>query len=151
MKYGGTLIVVKDIVNSRKFYETVLEQKVVMDLGDYVSLENGLGLQANYENAVGKSLNIKRQSNNFQLYFEVENIRDWEEKLKGVKDIEFLHFIKEYPWGQRTIRIYDLDKNIIEIAEKMESVALRFLKDGLTIEETAQRTMYPIEFIEKLK
>lgn len=151
MKYGGTLIIVKDIVKSRNFYENIMEQKVLMDLGEHISLENGLGLQSNYEAIVGKPLNIKEQANNFQLYFEVDNIENWEDKLKKVEDIEFIHDLKEYPWGQRAIRIYDYDKYILEISESMESVAIRYLKQGLSVEETAKRTMFPVEFIEKLQ
>lgn len=151
MKYGGTLIIVKDIVKARNFYENIMEQKVLMDLGEHISLENGLGLQSNYEAIVGKPLNIKKQSNNFQLYFEVDNIEKWEDKLKKVEDIEFIHDLKEYPWGQRAIRIYDYDKYILEISESMESVAIRYLKQGLSVEETAKRTMFPVEFVEKLQ
>ena len=49
MKYGGTLLIVDDMEKSKYFYETILEQKVLMDLGEHVSLDNGLSLQANYE------------------------------------------------------------------------------------------------------
>ncbi len=39
MKYGGTLLIVDDMEKSKYFYETILEQKVLMDLGEHVSLE----------------------------------------------------------------------------------------------------------------
>lgn len=150
MKYGGTLIVVDDIARSRNFYETIMEQKVLMDLGDHISLENGLSLQANYEALVGKSLDRKAEANNFQLYFEVENIEDWEKRLDAIEGIDFLHHLKEYPWGQRTMRFYDFDKYIIEVSESMECVIKRYLKQGLSIEEISKRTMYPADFIETL-
>ena len=67
MKYGGTLLIVDDMEKSKYFYETILEQKVLMDLGEHVSLDNGLSLQANYEAMIGKSLNRKTAANNFQL------------------------------------------------------------------------------------
>jgi len=31
-----------------------------------------------------------------------------------------------------------------------ESVARRFLKQGLSVEETAQRTMFPVEFVKSI-
>ncbi|TQW99981.1 glyoxalase/bleomycin resistance/dioxygenase family protein, partial [Clostridioides difficile] len=92
-------------------------------------------------------LPIYQQSNNFQLYFEVNDIKQWESKINRIGNIEFLHYIKEYPWGQRTFRFYDFDKNIIEISESMESVIKRLLKQGLALEEISKRTMYPVEFI----
>ena len=38
----------------------------------------------------------------------------------------------------------------IEVAESMENVAKRFLSKGLNVEETAQRTMFSIEFVKQL-
>lgn len=148
MKYGGTLIVVNDIVKSKEFYENIMEQKVLMDLGAHVSLENGLSLQADYESIVGRTLDIKKEANNFQLYFEVENIEKWEKKLDQTEGIEFLHHLKEYPWGQRSMRFYDFDRYIIEISESMECVIKRYLEQGLSAEQVSLHTMYPKEYIE---
>lgn len=150
MKYGGTLIAVSDMAKARDFYERVMEQKVLMDLGDHVSLENGLSLQANYVAIVGEKLAPKSRPDNFQLYFEVEHIEDWEKKLEKIDGLEFLHHLKEYPWGQRNIRFYDFDNYIIEVAESMDSVIRRYLSQGLSAEETSKRTMFPVEYIKSL-
>lgn len=150
MKYGGTLIAVSDMAKAKDFYEHVMEQKVLMDLGDHVSLENGLSLQANYGAVVGKELEPKPRPNNFQLYFEVEQIEEWEKKLEKTDGVEFLHHLKEYPWGQQTIRFYDFDSYIIEVAENMDSVIRRYLSQGLSAEETSKRTMFPVEYIKSL-
>lgn len=150
MKYCGTLISVSDMEKSKSFYEKVMEQKVMMDLGVHVSFENGLSLQSNYEELVGVKLETHAKPDNFQLYFEVEDLDYWETKLKSTEGIEFIHESKEYPWGQRTIRLYDYDKYIIEVSESMESVAKRYLAQGLTVEETAERTMFPVEFVKQL-
>ena len=40
MKYCGTLISVSDMTRARNFYEQVMEQKVMLDLGVHVSFEN---------------------------------------------------------------------------------------------------------------
>jgi polyhydroxyalkanoate synthesis regulator protein len=45
------------------------------------------------------------------------------------------------------MRFYDYDKYIVEVSESMESVAKRFLAQGITVEETAARTMLPVEFL----
>lgn len=150
MKYGGTLIAVADMEKSKTFYEKVMEQKVIMDLGVHVSFENGLSLQSNYEELVGEKLEMCEKPNNFQLYFEVEDLDFWESKLKSVEGIQFIHASKEYPWGQRVMRVYDYDKYIVEVSESMVSVAKRFLAQGLTVEETAERTMFPVDFVKQL-
>jgi len=150
MRYSGTLISVKDIKKAKYFYETVMEQKVLMDLGAHVAFEGGVSLQSNYSELVGQDLIMHSKPNNFQLYFEVENLDYWQNKIESLKDIEFLHKVKEYPWGQRVMRFYDYDNYIIEAAESMESVARRFLSQGLSIEETSQKTMFPVEYIKGL-
>jgi catechol 2,3-dioxygenase-like lactoylglutathione lyase family enzyme len=150
MKYSGTLLTVADITKAKYFYEVVMEQQVLMDLGVHVAFAGGVSLQSNYEELVGVELEVKTQANNFQLYFEVEDLDYWEAKLQATEGIEFIHASKEYPWGQRVMRFYDYDKYIIEVAESMESVAKRFLAQGLSIEETAERTMYPVEFVQSL-
>lgn len=149
MKYGGTLISVSDMEKSKNFYEKVMQQKIIMDLGVHVSFEDGLSLQFNYEELVGEKLDMHPKPNNFQLYFEVENIDEWETKLKATEGIEFIHQSKEYPWGQRVMRFYDYDKYIVEVSESMESVARRFLKQGLSVEQVAERTTFPVEFVKQ--
>ncbi|WP_394918620.1 VOC family protein [uncultured Robinsoniella sp.] len=147
MKYGGTLIAVKDMEKARYFYETVMEQKVTMDLGAHVSFEGGLSLQSNYGELVGTELVPLCKENNFQLYFETDDLEKWYDKIKLLPEIEFLHGIKEYPWGQRVMRFYDYEQHIIEAAESMESVVKRYLTLGLPVAQIAEKTMLPEAFI----
>ncbi len=149
MKYCGTLISVLDMEKSKNFYEKVMQQKIMLDLGVHVSFENGLSLQSNYEELVGEKLDMQVKPDNFQLYFEVTDLDEWEAKLKSTDGIVFIHHSKEYPWGQRVMRFYDHDKYIVEVSESMESVARRYLKQGLSVEETAKRTMFPVEFVKQ--
>ena len=73
MKYQGCLLAVKDISAAKNFYETVLHQTAVMDIGEHVAFE-GFSLQQGYAEIVGiASDSLKEQSHNFQLYFEVED------------------------------------------------------------------------------
>ncbi len=149
MKYSGTLIAVNDMETSRKFYMEVLQQKIIFDIGEHVSFEGNLSLQKNYDEIVGFSKDeIVRGSKNFELYFEEEDLDDFLNKKIYPSDIELLHDVKEYEWGQRVIRFYDPDRHIIEVAESMVTVVKRFLKQGLSIEETAKRTMFSIEFVQ---
>lgn len=150
MQYQGTLISVTNMEKAKHFYEVIMEQKVLMDLGVHVSFERGLSLQSNYEELVGVALPAKACPNNFQLYFEVEDLDYWQDRIMNTEGIEFIHQAKEYPWGQRVMRFYDYDQYIVEVAESMASVAKRFLALGLSVEETAERTMFPVEFVKSL-
>jgi catechol 2,3-dioxygenase-like lactoylglutathione lyase family enzyme len=148
MKFFGTLIAVKDIQKSRKFYEDLFGLKVEFDFGVNVSFDCGLFLHEGYSDLIGvPEIKTTYKANNFELYFEEENIDDFILKLEKYDGVEYIHPLKEYSWGQRVVRIYDLDKHIIEIGESMAIVAKNFLKKGLSVEEIAKKLQYPIEFI----
>lgn len=149
MKYQGCLLAVKDIAASKHFYEKVLHQNAVMDIGVHVTFE-GFSLQQGYAELVGVAVDsMKEQSHNFQVYFEVEDLDTVYAEMKGISNLQWVHEIKEYPWGQRDLRVYDPDKHIVEIAEDMNTVIKRFFSQGMSAEEVATRTMFPLEVVKQ--
>jgi catechol 2,3-dioxygenase-like lactoylglutathione lyase family enzyme len=148
MKYVGTMICVKDVKASRKFYKNLFGLKVKFDFCENISFDCGLSIQEDFAKLTGIAENeIKYKTNNFELYFEVDDLDNFMLKLSEYKDITFVHNIKEYDWGQRVIRFYDLDDHIIEVGESMDSVIKLFLKNGLSIEETAKISQHPVEYV----
>ena len=149
MKYQGCLLAVKDISASKHFYENVLHQNAVMDIGVHVTLE-GFSLQQGYAELVGIAVDsVKDQSHNYQVYFEVEDLDKVYAQMKSIPSLQWVHEIKEYPWGQRDIRVYDPDKHIVEIAEDMTTVIKRFFNQGMSPEEVSIRTMFPIDIVKQ--
>lgn len=149
MKYQGCLLAVNNIDVSKQFYEKVLHQKIIMDIDTHVTFE-GFSLQEGYSELIGISANSSKEpSHNFQLYFEVEDLDIIYAEMKNISDLRWVHEIKEYPWGQRDIRVYDPDNHIVEIAEAMETVIKRFFSDGMSVEEIAKRTLYPLEIVKQ--
>jgi hypothetical protein len=117
MKYICPLIVVKDINRSRFLYENILKQKVKADNGENVVFEGEFAIhQKKHFQSLINGYPVKIHSNNFELYFEEENLKEIEKILKE-HNFEFIHSIKEQPWKQKVLRFYDYDKNIIEIGE----------------------------------
>lgn len=148
MKFMCSLISVNDITASRHFYEDLFGLKVEFDFGANIGFSCGLALQQNFAGLVGVSPNtVKYKTHNFELYFEDENFDEFVERLKTYSGIVYLHDVQEFDWGQRGIRFYDLDHHIIEVAETMCNVVKRFINQGLSIEETAERTFHPIDFV----
>ncbi len=150
MKFMCPLIVVNDIAVSREFYEKVLNQKVVLDFGANITFAGDFALQSksSWVDFIDKTENdIKQKSNNFELYFEEEDMNSFIERIKSYEELKYVHGVKEYSWGQRVIRFYDPDMHVIEVGESMTSVIKRFLNQGLSVEDTAKRTQYPIEFV----
>ena len=150
MEYIGSLISVKDIKASKAFYEELFGLKVKFDFGENIAFDCGLFLQEDFSEYLGIPENeIKYKTNNFEIYFEEKNFDDFIKKLEKYENIEYIHKTKEFSWGQRSIRFYDLDKHIIEIGESMVTVINRFLKQGLSIEETAKKSQHSIEYIKE--
>ena len=147
IKYQGCLLSVKDMEASKRFYQEVLGQKIIMDIGAHVSFE-GFSLQQGYAELVGIPVeSVMTKSHNFQLYFEVENLDEMFDNVEGMEELQWVHEIAGDRWGQREIRIYDPDMHSVEIAESMESVIKRFLSQGMSVDEISKRTMYPIDFL----
>jgi catechol 2,3-dioxygenase-like lactoylglutathione lyase family enzyme len=151
MKFKLPVIVVKDMEQSRKFYEELLDLKVVLDFGANITFDGGLSLQTRdvWRGFIGSEDTIICRPNNFELYFEEKHFDQFIRKLKSYKDtaIELVHEAKEYPWGQRVIRFYDPDKHIIEVGESMATVIRRFHEQGMSVEEIVERSQHPAEFV----
>lgn len=138
---------------SRTFYEKVLNQKVGCDLGQNVFFEGGFAihLKSHYADLINvDESDIASRSNNAELYFEENDLDAFLERLKGMVSVNYVHELREQPWGQRVVRLYDPDMHIVEVGEPMESVAKRLLKGGLSVEETARRTLMPEEFVRQM-
>ena len=60
---------------------------------------------------------------------------------------ELVHPLTEYPWGQRVVHFYDPDRHIVEVEESMDTVVRRFLAQGMSVEQTAEITQHPVEFV----
>lgn len=151
MHLKNILIVVEDIEISKKFYKELFGLEVVADFGENVVLTEGLALQQRklWETFIDKK--VIRGGNDAELYFEENHIDAFLERLdNSTFDIEYLNRCKEHDWGQRIIRLYDPDRHVIEVGEEMEYVARRFLKQGMTAEQTAKKTQLPLSQVEAL-
>jgi len=160
------MLAVSDMQKSRHFYEKVMEQEVESVSGDvHTNYKSGFTLQCEYDALVGgredfaphptgARLEMKAKSNNFQIYFEIEDLNYWRKKLKAVEDLEIIHDFVEYNWGQRVMRFYDPDGHIIELREAMEVVIRRHITEeyeqGRTVEELADHFAESVENIRRI-
>ena len=120
MKLKNVLIVVKDIEKSRKFYHDLFDIDLVLDNDGNMILTEGLVLQ---DEKIWRSFldrDIVPKSNSCELYFEEQDIESFVEKLEKLyPDIEYVNRLMTHSWGQRVIRFYDLDGNLIEVGTPM--------------------------------
>ena len=116
MRLKNFLIVVKDIERSRQFYHDLFGLQKVVDLGGNMILTDGLVLQEEqyWKDFLGKD--IIRENNACELYFEEPDIEGFIEKLEGYyPDVKYVNRLMTHSWGQKVIRFYDLDGNLIEV------------------------------------
>ena len=152
MKYQGVCIAVKDVKAAQKFYEDLFDLEVFQDYGINISFSCGISLQQEFDMVIGiPKETIVYKPHNLELYFEEDDFDGFVEKLNSYKGIKFLSDgAKEAPWGQRSIRFYDLDGHIIEVGENMKAVIKRFQDSGMTLDEVSKRMQVSVSDLEKL-
>ena len=120
MKLKNVLIVVKDIEKSRQFYHDLFGIDLVLDNDGNMILTEGLVLQ---DEKIWRSFldrDIVPKSNSCELYFEEQDIESFIEKLERLyPTIEYVNHLMTHSWGQRVVRFYDLDGNLIEVGTPM--------------------------------
>lgn len=120
MKLKNILIVVNDIEKSKKFYKELFGLETVLDQDGNVILTEGLVLQdaAIWKKFIGKE--IVSPNNAAELYFEEANLQGFIEKLERYGEpIQYVNRLTEHSWGQKVVRFYDPDGNLIEVGAPM--------------------------------
>lgn len=121
MKLKNILIVVEDIEKSKQFYHDLFGLDMVLDNDGNMVLTEGLALQDKkiWNGFIGKDIISK--NNSCELYFEEKNIEEFIEKLERLyPSIEYVNKLMKHTWGQKVIRFYDLDGNLIEVGTPMK-------------------------------
>ncbi|WP_418616684.1 VOC family protein [[Ruminococcus] torques] len=116
MKLKNILLVVKDIEKSKQFYHDLFGLDMILDNDGNIILTEGLVLQDEkiWRDFLKKEISPK--SNSCELYFEEKNIEKFIEKLEKLyPSIQYVNRLMTHSWGQKVIRFYDLDGNLIEV------------------------------------
>lgn len=150
MKYMGTLIAVKNLEKSKKFYRDVLGLKITTEQGPNITFNGCIVLHAmeDWVKAINSDY-VMFDNRASEMYFETERFDDILMRLDTF-GIEYVHKPMMHHWGQRIVRFYDPDRHIIEVGEAIETVILRFAKAGLTVEEIAAKMKMQPDFIRKV-
>ena len=120
MKLRNILLAVKDIEKSRQFYHKLFGLQTVLNSEGNMILTEGLVLQDEkiWREALGKE--IIPENNYCELYFEEPEIEAFICKLETqYPSIQYVNRLTEYSWGQKMVRFYDLDGNLIEVRTPM--------------------------------
>ena len=120
MKLKNVLIVVSDIERSRKYYHDLFGLEMILDNDGNMILTEGLVLQdaAIWKNFLGKD--IIPRNNVSELYFEEKDIDGFIRKLQELyPETVYVNPLMTHSWGQKVVRFYDPDGNLIEVGTPM--------------------------------
>ena len=120
IKLKNVLIVTKDIEKARQFYHDLFGLEVLLDQDGNMILTEGLVLQDEkiWKAFLGRE--IIPQSNACELYFEEVDIDGFVKKLATLyPEVVYVNPLMKHSWGQRVVRFYDLDGNLIEVGTPM--------------------------------
>ena len=116
MKLKNVLIVVKDIERSRQFYQDLFGLEMIRDNDGNMVLTEGLVLQEEkyWKAFLGKE--IVWENNSSELYFEERDIEGFVKRLESYyPEVKYVNKLMTHSWGQKVIRFYDPDGNLIEV------------------------------------
>jgi len=122
MKLKNVLIVTNDIERSRKFYHDLFGLDVILDNDGNVIMTEGLVLQdaSIWKNFLNRD--VIPENNSSELYFEEEDIEGFVKKLERLyPDTRYVNRLMTHSWGQKVVRFYDPDGNLIEVGTPMRS------------------------------
>lgn len=120
MKLKNILIVVDDIEKSRKFYQDLFGLNKILDNDGNMILTEGLVLQ---DRKIWKGFldrDILPENNSCELYFEEKDIEAFVDKLERCyPSVKYVNRLMTHSWGQKVVRFYDPDGNLIEVGTPM--------------------------------
>lgn len=121
MKLKNILIVTKNMEQAIRFYHDLFGLEVILDNDGNVIMTEGLVLQ---DAAIWKSFlnrEIVPENNSCELYFEESDIEGFVKKLEMLyPDIRYVNRLMTHSWGQKVVRFYDPDGNLIEVGTPMK-------------------------------
>ena len=120
MKLKNVLIVVRDIERSRKFYHDLFGLDLIVDNDGNMILTEGLVLQdeSYWKQFLGRE--VVPRNNAAELYFEERDIEGFVRRLEEYyPEVQYVNRLMTHSWGQKVIRFYDPDGNLIEVGTPM--------------------------------
>lgn len=114
--YKGTLIVVRDCRRALRFYNDMFGLELVQDNDGNMELTEHIYLQESRYWTEFTQKSIIAKSNQSELYFEAPEIEKFIARLEELyPETEYVNRLMTHSWGQKTVRFYDPDGNLIEV------------------------------------
>lgn len=116
MRLKNVLITVSDMDRAIKFYREIFGLQVILDQDGNVIMSEGLVLQ---DAVIWKRFldrELVQKNNTSELYFEEPDMEGFIKRLEESEfEIEYVNRLMMHSWGQKVVRFYDPDGNLIEV------------------------------------
>jgi len=122
MKLKNILITVKNIEKSRQFYHDLFGLELILDNDGNMILTEGLVLQDEkiWREFLGRD--VIPENNSCELYFEESDLEGFVEKLERLyPEVRYVNRLMVHSWGQKVVRFYDPDGNLIEVGTPVQT------------------------------
>ncbi|WFN34116.1 VOC family protein [Methanogenium sp. S4BF] len=153
--YHSTVLFVRDVAASKKFYTEVMGEEIELDLGKNIGFKSGIGI---WDGSYGRNVifgdagagdddfSSKRM---LELYYETDDMDRTSELLKAA-GVVFVHDVVAQPWCQLTVRFLDPDGHMIEVGERMDVCVKRLAASGMSGEKIAESTTMPADIVKHM-
>ena len=149
MRYTSAVLITENFDELKRFYTHVMRLPVSFDFGRCLLFEGGLSIwrledtdpASRYGAYAGKNEGL-------ELCFETEEF-DTDTAQIQASGVRLMHSVSEESWGQRTMRFFDPDGNLIELGESIPAFCKRLFAQGLKPMAVAEKTGVPPELVEK--
>ena len=152
LKFQSSVLITTNFERLKDFYVNVLGQSVELDFGACISLKCGISIwQLSENHKITQHLGRQYHSDgnkNLELYFEADEFETTIQSIKKHKPT-LLHNVTEETWGQKTMRFYDPDNNLIEVGETIPCFIKRMYSEGMNVDEIVEKTSVPKNLVEE--
>lgn len=148
--HSSVILVCGDFNVMKDFYLKVLGFEMVNDFGTCIALNNGLSLWKPADNHPISPYVSKKVGSSFELCLETSRDDEFDSMVSRILSHapKLLHDVRVESWGQKTIRFFDPEDNLIEYGEAIPTFVKRMSKEGLSASEIAQKTGVPLGQVE---
>jgi len=147
MRYHSAVLITDNVEKLKGFYTQVMKLAVHLDFGRCLTFEGGLTVWQPKADGVAARGGMRAGKNNgLELCFETEQF-EADAAMIMAFGVKLMHGIAQEAWGQRTIRFFDPDGNLIELGESIPCFCRRLHSQGLSPEEVSQKTGVFIDIV----
>lgn len=148
--FHSTVLITRKLDEMKRFYTGLLGQRVHLDFGNCVTLECALTLwELRQDYVLSRTPYVQEEcpgNGSMEICFETDDFDADTDRVKA-GGVTLLHDVAEETWGQRTLRFFDPDGNIVELGESMPCFCRRLRDSGLGAAKVAQMTGIPVETV----